>query len=315
MSEQIAIPTRKFPVINSIALVVLFAVFALPLGQLTRFAMGDELQSFILLIPLVSIYLLVEKRELIPGGPISRIAVLRWSAAGTLFLVLYLASCFWGYPLRGTDALTFSTLAFVCGVVAIATATFTAEVLRKITFPLGFLFFMTPWPKLVIDGFAAFLQYGSAELAACFFALTRMPQTRDRLLFHFPNITIEVARECSGIHSTIVLFIICVVAGQLFLQNPRHRLLLVCVALPLGIVRNALRIWLISWLCVHVGPEMIKSPIHRRGGPVFFALSIVPLVLLIAALRRRENRNGVLQAAETRKPSGPINIQLTEPDH
>jgi exosortase/archaeosortase family protein len=119
---------------------------------------------------------------------------------------------------------------------------------------------------------------------------------RDGLFFHFPNITIEVARECSGIHSTIVLFIICVVAGQFFLQNPRHRLLLVGVAVPLGIIRNAFRIWLISWLCVHFGPEMIKSPIHRRGGPVFFALSIVPLVLLIIALRRRENRKGVLQA-------------------
>ena len=33
---------------------------------------------------------------------------------------------------------------------------------------------------------------------------------------------------------------------------------------------------------------MIDSPIHHRGGPLFFALSLVPLFLLLWWLRRQE---------------------------
>src|SRR5664280_619940 len=36
--------------------------------------------------------------------------------------------------------------------------------------------------------------------------------------------------------------------------------------------------------CARLGPEMIDSPIHRQGGPVFFALSLVPFFLLLIVL-------------------------------
>jgi hypothetical protein len=46
----------------------------------------------------------------------------------------------------------------------------------------------------------------------------------------------------------------------------------------------------IGLLCVNVGPQMIHSIIHRRGGPVFFVLSLIPLLLLLWWLRRGEIR-------------------------
>ncbi len=58
--------------------------------------------------------------------------------------------------------------------------------------------------------------------------------------------------------------------------------------IPLGLLRNAARILVISLLCVHIGPHMINSVIHRRGGPVFFALSLVPLFAMLWLLRRQE---------------------------
>jgi hypothetical protein len=33
---------------------------------------------------------------------------------------------------------------------------------------------------------------------------------------------------------------------------------------------------------------MINSPIHRRGGPVFFVASLIPLFVMLWWLRRRE---------------------------
>jgi exosortase/archaeosortase family protein len=63
---------------------------------------------------------------------------------------------------------------------------------------------------------------------------------------------------------------------------------LVCAVIPLGLLRNGFRILVISLLCVHIGPEMINSVIHRRGGPFFFAASLIPLFLLLWWLRRGE---------------------------
>jgi exosortase C (VPDSG-CTERM-specific) len=270
---------------------VLMAVFALPLAQLMRFAVKDELWSHIPLIPVVSLYLLVEKRrELVPAERISLPWVLWWGSAAMVASMLYVSSILSGYPLNGIEALSFSTLAFVLGLMAVAGIGFGPDVLPRIAFPIGFLFWMVPLPQVLLDRIISFLQYGSAEVAAWMFALTGLRHTHEGLLFHLPNITIEVAPECSGIHSTLVLLILCVLAGYLFLREPRHRWMVIAAAFPLGILRNAFRVWFISWLCVRFGPQMVDSPIHHRGGPVFFAISLIFLGFLIFALRRRERR-------------------------
>jgi exosortase/archaeosortase family protein len=87
-----------------------------------------------------------------------------------------------------------------------------------------------------------------------------------------------------------VLFITSLLASHLFLKSPWRRIVLVAFVIPLGIVRNGFRILVIGLLCVHIGPYMIDSVIHHQGGPLFFALSLVPLVLFMAWLRRRERQ-------------------------
>ena len=72
----------------------------------------------------------------------------------------------------------------------------------------------------------------------------------------------------------------------MFLRSPWKRAVLTLAVIPLAIIRNGFRILTISWLCVHVGPEMIDSPIHHRGGPIFFILSLIPFFALLFLLRR-----------------------------
>ena len=102
---------------------------------------------------------------------------------------------------------------------------------------------------------------------------------------------VRVAQECSGIRSSWVLFISSLIASHMFLRTRWRRLVLVAFVIPLGIIRNGFRIVVIGLLCVHVGPHMIDSIIHRRGGPFFFVLSLVPLTLLLWWLRSQEKRH------------------------
>jgi exosortase/archaeosortase family protein len=60
--------------------------------------------------------------------------------------------------------------------------------------------------------------------------------------------------------------------------------------IPIALLRNGLRVFVIGQLCVRIGPEMIDSPIHRHGGPVFFAFSLIPFFALMFLLQKSESR-------------------------
>ena len=149
---------------------------------------------------------------------------------------------------------------------------------------------MVPLPVSAEIGLETFLQHGSALAARLFFTLVDMPYVYEGLTFHLPAVNIQVAPECSGIHSSIILFITSAVAGYMFLRSPWKRAIFLFAVIPLGLLRNGFRVFVIGELCVHIGPEMIESWIHRRGGPVFFLLSLVPLFLLLYLLHRTERR-------------------------
>jgi exosortase/archaeosortase family protein len=76
----------------------------------------------------------------------------------------------------------------------------------------------------------------------------------------------------------------------MFLRSPWRRMALTLFVIPLAIVRNGFRILTIGMLCVHVSPSMIDSPLHHRGGPLFFGLSLIPFFLFLFWLRRGERR-------------------------
>ena len=162
--------------------------------------------------------------------------------------------------------------------------------LERARFPLVFLLLTIPIPDFILDKVIYLLQKGSAEIAAVLFDWSGVPVLRDGFVFHLARVNIEVARECSGIRSSLVLFITSILAANLFLKTPWRRVVLIAVVIPLAILRNGFRIFVIGLLCVHLGPQMIHSLIHRRGGPLFFVLSLIPFLFLLWLLRRGDTR-------------------------
>jgi len=159
---------------------------------------------------------------------------------------------------------------------------------RALAFPLLFLVFMVPFPAFLRSGLETFLQHGSAEFAHLLFRLCGTTVYYQDLLFRLPGINLEVAPECSGIRSSLALFITSLIAGHFFLRTRWKCAVLTLAVIPLALVRNGFRIFTIGELCVHVSPDMINSYIHRQGGPVFFVLSLIPFFLLLRVLYRSE---------------------------
>jgi exosortase C (VPDSG-CTERM-specific) len=273
-----------------LCIAVLMLCFARPLFSLARFTLHSELYSHILLIPFVSLYLAwLKKNEFLHDSEPDRKLAALPLAAGLLSSLGFLA-LHSRLQLAPVDSLAWNTFSFFLLFIGACCLCLGRPTLRALAFPLGFLILLVPFPVIVRDTIESFLQHRSADAAELLFGLAGTPLLRHGVDFQLPGFSLQVAPECSGIRSTLVLFITSLVAGQLFLRSPWKRALFALAVIPLGILRNAFRIVTIGELCIHVDPGFIDSPIHRRGGPVFFVISMIPFLLLLYYLRKTDAR-------------------------
>lgn len=287
VSPPIEIKLRPL-LIATISLVVLFSI---PLYELIRFSLQSELFSHILLVPLVSLYLVWMKRSTLPPhtAPDPRWAILPFILGGALVILRFTANH------SATDSLALTTSAFILFLIGLCALYISPTYLRQLSFPLGFLIFMVPFPDALTGWIETELQHASAEAAYVFFKLSGTTVFRQENYFELPGMKLFVAPECSGIHSSLALFITSLLAGYMFLRSPVKRGILALAVIPLAIIRNGVRVFVIGELCVHIGPEMINSYIHHHGGPIFFALSLIPFFGIL----------WLLYASEKSRPAPP----------
>jgi exosortase C (VPDSG-CTERM-specific) len=267
-------------------------LFLQPLARLALYAAHSDLNSHILLVPFITGYLLYIQRRQRPIPYRSSIggAVI----VGVTGISAVTAGIVWRGSLSVNDGLALMAFGFVAFVAAGGFLFLGRKWMVAAAFPVAFLVFMVPLPDAAVNFLENASMLASAEAAAQFLNLAGTPMVRHGTVFELPGIVIQVAQECSGIRSSWVLFLAGLLASHLLLTTGWRRVALVAFTIPLGILRNGFRVFVIGMLCVHVGPEMIDSPIHHHGGPLFFALSLAPLFLLLWWLRRHELPHGTL---------------------
>jgi exosortase len=252
--------------------------------------LSNDSFSQILLIPFVSLFFVYEGRKRI----FSAISC-AWVVGTALIapgLIFLLAARLNLLHVR----LTNQGALFVFGIVLIWLGAFGlffgTQAFRGARFPLLFLLFSVPIPEPILSVIFSFLQRGSADAAAGFFQLAGVPYLRQDLIFRLPGVSIRVAEGCSGIRSSLALFITTVLAGYLYLRSTWKRLLLCAVVVPLAIFKNGLRIATLSTVAIYVNPGFLYGNLHHRGGIVFFMLALVPMALFLIWLQKIELKLG-----------------------
>lgn len=197
-----------------------------------------------------------------------------------------------GFPNDLTPSLsvTLSILLFSGCCVAAFLCAYGFPAFRRALFPLLFLFLMTPLPDGARDRLITFLQHGSAIGTDWFFTAANVPFSRDGVIIVLPSVTIEIAQECSGIRSSLILVIAGLVLGHLFLQRTRSNVILLIMLIPLTIAKNAFRIFTLSILGMYVNPSFLSGRLHHQGGIVFFAVSFVALWGMVWVLQKLETK-------------------------
>ncbi len=277
---------RKFFVVAG----VLTALFAVPLYLLVRLALHSELHSHLLLIPFVTwfVWRFIDSPTTQQHNQPSRSAAVAVAVGSLFFSVAFVAATYIRHR-PNIETLWLAILGYLLALLAAALATLGWGRLRDHQFALSFLVFFPPLPPAVMDAMSRLLQSASAEAADWFIHMTGLPVLRSGMMFQMPGLSIRVAEECSGLRSTLMLFITSTLAAKLFLQTTWRRSALALAVIPLGIARNAVRITALSWLTVNVDSGIINGWLHHQGGPVFFVLSLVPLFILLWWLRRSES--------------------------
>lgn len=265
--------------------------------------------SYILLVPFISLYLIrLKKQDMQLFPKPARGTATGFLTAGAVVLIAYWLVYRPRLKPMEDEYLAVMMISFLLFFLGICCLFFGQEILCVAAFPLCFLIFMVPIPAVAVHGIDSFLQYGSAQVAEGFFRLVGTPFFQSGLVFQLPDISLQIAPECSGIHSSLVLLITSLLASYLFLRTSWKRTVFIMAVVPLGILRNGFRVFTIGELCVHIGPQMINSPIHHKGGPIFFILSLIPLFLLLVVLQKSE-RAGAKSICKTNEN---LNSKLQE---
>jgi exosortase len=248
---------------------------------LLHYSFGNDDASHILLIPFICAWLMFIDRGRIFKSLSSDVV------ASLTFLVPGIALVFWSIR---TQPVSPSLCAFGLVLIWIAgfALAFGREPLKAARFPLMFLFLFIPLPEALLSRIVYVLQKGSAEISALLFGLTPLPVLREGFVFHLPRFSIEVARECSGIRSSIALLVLAILVGHFFLRTWWKQVVFLLAGFVVMIVKNGIRIVTLTLLATYVDPGFLYGNLHREGGVVFFMIGLLLMVPVFWILQHRE---------------------------
>ena len=276
-------------------LILSVALLWKPVDALVRYSLGNDNASHILLIPLISAWLLYFEQKRIFAQVSSDYV------SGAILLVASGAVALWtlyfGVAWTGTEALSGYTLALVLLWVAGFALIFGRAAMRNARFALLFLLLMIPPPDLWLNYSVYLLQKGSADIAEFIFDLAGVPALRDGFVFHLAHLSIEVAKECSGIRSSLALLILALLVGHLFFGTFWKQAVFVVVGLVIMIVKNGIRIATLTMLAQYVDSGFLYGRLHHEGGVVFFLIGLLLLLPVFWLLQRGETPRGAVQDA------------------
>jgi exosortase len=247
---------------------------------------NDKYTHILLILPLSLLLILVENGLLRTCGS--------WALwqGNSLVLAAILITCFSGIysaSLTVDMLLAFRMFALVLSWTGFLFLCFGPKALGRLMFPLLLLLGAVPLPKIALDSVIALLQIGSAWSAHAFFAAFGVPVFQQGVVLTIPGLTVHVAEECSSIRSSSMLLATAMILAQILLCSFWRRAFIVVLAIPLSVLKNGLRVFVIAMLGTRVDPGYLTGTLHHQGGVLFFTIALAVTAVLIWVLRKGEH--------------------------
>ena len=233
-------------------------------------------------IPFIAAYLLWARRDRLRNGPVSS------SPWGIPLLVAGLGGLVIGVASDEPFLARVTIVPILLGLVLFLAG---PAIARTAAFAIAYLVFMIPppWSTLKLVTYRSRLL--DAEVAAAALGWLGVPVYREGVMLHLPNITLEVADECSSIPAIAALLALGVAYAALARRSLLARSILVAITLPLAISANIIRIISVSWAAYAIGPWTLHTTYHMFNGTVNFLFTFCLLVAADGLLARLPARS------------------------
>ena len=257
-----------------------------PVLEFVSYALSNDNASHLLLIPAISAWILFLERDRIFKIRSSdlRVGFLFFLGGAAFALVAFSLGSAWSSLNRLSVYIFALVLLWIAGFAFFFGRTASSQA----RFPLAFLLLAIPIPDFFLDKAIYLLQKGSAEIAAVLFDWSGVPVLREGFVFHLAHVNIEVARECSGIRSSLALLILAILVAYFYLKTFWKQAVLVVAGLFVMILKNGVRIVTLTLLASYVDPGFLYGRLHHEGGVFFFLLGLLMLAPLLWFLQRSE---------------------------
>ena len=270
-------------------------VFWKPVYALFNLAEQDETASHILLVPFIAAWLVyTERKQFRIADSLEFRAGLLSFVSGLLltFLALRCETC------ASKEILSGLTLALILFLFAGFIAILGKEAAKSSWFAFAILLFAVPLPEGFLSKTVYWLQSGSAAVAELLFNLSGVPVLRQGFYFYLPQVSIEVAQECSGIRSSIALLILALLVAHFAFHPFWKKAVFVLAGLAMMLIKNGVRIATLTLLANYVNRDFLYGKLHHQGGVVFFVIGLALLLPVYWLLRHGETTTRTVESAK-----------------
>ena len=190
-------------------------------------------------------------------------------------------------------SLQLSLLVMLCGLVVFYAGW---AQLRAWTPSVLLLCLAIPLPELLSQSFTLPLQQIASRVGAALLHWRYVPVQLEGNIIRLPARDLFVAEACSGLRSLSALVSTGVIVGVVLLRRATVRCFLVLLAIPLAILLNGVRVFLVGYFVFYAGPAAGDPILHATEGWLMFLIGLFALTGIAYVLARIEH-NPVICAA------------------
>ena len=150
----------------------------------------------------------------------------------------------------------------------------------KVTlFPLSMLLFTLPIPLTFTESLHLSLRHIATNGTAWLLNFFNIPNFTSGTLIEIPNGSMQVADACSGFSTLYATITIAILTAYLCPSIAR-RIIILCIAIPLAIGVNVVRVFLLALLVHWLGIEILDTAAHEISGLLTFVVAL-PIIFWI----------------------------------
>ncbi len=278
-------------------------VFRDPLSSMVERWDVSPMYSYGYIVPVISGFLLWVRAD-----AFERTSVAPSRLAGGALMIASLAALALG---RVNAIQVLEQLAFISTIAAIVLFLFGRRYLMLSAPAIAYLLFMVPIWDVFTEPLHEPFQLNSAGIGVALMRGIGIPLYQEGTIITLPNITIEVARECSGVNYLVAVLALALPMAFLRLRSPWRRVFLVTSSLAVAAVANGLRVALIGSLAYWDVGSPLHGPFHVLHG---LFVAAIGFVVIFVGLRFLEEDGPAPTAIRTKPVHPPANTSWRPAD-